>query len=94
MSAMPKEFKNRWVLPGDEAITNVPAILSKRDYDANSDLQYAYNAYNFSTARVAKGDFIRMKEISLGYEFPSKWFTNMALNSLSLKIQGLSLIPI
>ena len=25
---------------------------------------YLYNAYNYSTARVAKGDFIRMKEIS------------------------------
>ncbi len=26
---------------------------------------YAYNAYNYSTERIAKGDFIRMKEISL-----------------------------
>ena len=25
--------------------------------------------YNRSTARVAKGDFIRMKEISLSYDF-------------------------
>ena len=24
---------------------------------------YAYNAYNYSTERIAKGDFIRMKEI-------------------------------
>ena len=94
LSSMTKEFKNRWVLPGDEAITNVPAILSKRDYDANSDLQYAYNAYNFSTARVAKGDFIRMKEISLGYDFPSKWFKHTALNALSLKLQGTDLFLI
>lgn len=30
---------------------------------------YAYNAYNYSTERIAKGDFIRMKEISLSYDF-------------------------
>ena len=94
LTSMTKEFKNRWVLPGDEAITTVPVILSKREFNDNTDLQYAYNAYNYSTERVAKGDFIRMKEISLGYDFPSKWFKNMALNSLSLKLQGTDLFLI
>ena len=28
LSAMPREFKNRWTLSGDEAKTNIPAILS------------------------------------------------------------------
>lgn len=94
LSSLTKEFKNRWVLPGDENITNVPVLISKRELQDNSDLIYAYNAYNYSTERIAKGDFIRMKEISLGYEFPSKWFKNMALNSLSLKIQGTDLFLI
>ena len=79
---------------GDEKITNVPVLISKRELQDNSDLTYAYNAYNYSTERIAKGDFIRMKEISLGYDFPSKWFKNMALNSLSLKIQGTDLFLI
>ena len=56
---MTREFKNRWTLPGDEAKTNVPAILSKRMYDSNEDLKYAYNAYNYSTERHCKGGFIR-----------------------------------
>lgn len=94
LSSLTKEFKNRWVLPGDEKITNVPVLISKRELQDNSDLTYAYNAYNYSTERIAKGDFIRMKEISLGYDFPSKWFKNMALNSLSLKIQGTDLFLI
>ena len=94
LSSLTKEFKNRWVLPGDENITNVPVLISKRELQDNSDLIYAYNAYNYSTERIAKGDFIRMKEISLGYDFPSKWFKNMALNSLSLKIQGTDLFLI
>ena len=29
MTAMPKEFKNRWVMPGDEAYTDIPAIASR-----------------------------------------------------------------
>ena len=45
--------------PGDEAKTNVPAILSKRMYDSNEDLKYAYNAYNYSTERIAKEMCIR-----------------------------------
>lgn len=91
LSSMTKEFKNRWMVPGDEKITNVPVILSYRQYYSNSDLRYAYSAYNYSTERIAKGDFIRMKEISLGYDFPAKWFKNLALNSLSLKLQGTDL---
>ena len=80
--------------PGDENVTTIPVLLSKREYDDNTSLRYAYNAYNYSTERVAKGDFIRMKEISLGYDFPAKWFKNMALNSLSLKLQGTDLFLI
>ena len=64
LSSMPREFKNRWTVPGDEKRTNIPAIISKRQYEDNKDLMYAYNAYNYSTERIAKGDFIRMKEIS------------------------------
>lgn len=94
LSSMTKEFKNRWMMPGDEKITNVPVILSKREYNDNYELHYGYNAYNYSTERVAKGDFIRMKEISFGYDFPSKWFKGMALNSLSVKLQGTDLFLI
>lgn len=94
LTSMTKEFKNRWMRPGDEQFTNVPSILSYREYEANTNIRYGYNAYNYSTERVAKGDFIRMKEVSLGYDFPKAWFTNTALNSLSLKLQGTNLFLI
>ena len=70
LTAMPREFKNRWTVSGDEARTNIPVILSDPQYRTNTSLYLAYNAYNYSTERIAKGDFIRMKEISLMYEFP------------------------
>ena len=90
-SAMPKEFANRWVLPGDEAYTDIPTIASKRQNEADTQLAVAYNAYNFSTARVAKGDFIRLKEISLTYNLPKLVLEKLRLRSASLKLQATNL---
>ena len=94
LDAMPKEYKNRWTMAGDEAITNIPVIADQRQ-NANDDyLSYAYNAYNFSTARIAKGDFVRMKEISLSYDFPKKMISAMDISNLSLKVQATNLFLI
>ncbi|MDO5524817.1 MAG: SusC/RagA family TonB-linked outer membrane protein [Prevotella sp.] len=92
--ATPKEFKNRWTVPGDEKTTNIPVIASSRQNRNDSNLSYAYNAYNYSTERIAKGDFIRMKEISLAYEFPKTLIEPLKLNNLSLKLQATNLFLI
>ena len=89
--AMPKEFQNRWVVPGDELRTDVPVILTKRQVTEDTNMATLYNAYNYSTARVAKGDFIRMKEISLTYDFPKLWLKPLHLTDLSLKLQATNL---
>ncbi|NDV83019.1 SusC/RagA family TonB-linked outer membrane protein [Bacteroides sp. 51] len=94
LSSMPKEFKNRWVVPGDENHTDIPVIASNRQNKDIKNLSYAYNAYNYSTARIAKGDFIRMKEISLGYDFPKSLISPWKLESLSLKLQATNLFLI
>jgi TonB-linked SusC/RagA family outer membrane protein len=87
LTSMTREYKNRWVNQGDEAYTDIPVILSRRQYDNNTSLTYAYNSYNYSTARIAKGDFVRLKEVSLTYDFSKKWLSPIKLNSLSLKGQ-------
>ena len=94
LNSMPKEFENRWVVPGDEKITSIPVIASQRQNQNDTNLSYAYNAYNYSTERIAKGDFIRMKEISLGYDFPKTWIAPLKLNNLSLKLQATNLFLI
>lgn len=91
LSSLTKEFKNRWMVSGNEDVTNVPTIISYRQYYTNSQLRYGYNAYNYSTERIAKGDFIRMKEVSLLYDFPQSWIHPLKLNSLSLKLQATNL---
>lgn len=91
LTSMPKEFKNRWILPGDENATDVPVIASVRQDKNISNLDYAYNAYNYSSARIAKGDFIRLKEVSLTYDIPSKIVQAFRLSNLSLKLQATNL---
>ncbi|MCR4773613.1 MAG: SusC/RagA family TonB-linked outer membrane protein [Prevotella sp.] len=94
LSSTPKEFRNRWSVPGDEKFTNVPVIASKMQNKLDSKLSYAYNAYNYSDERIAKGDFIRMKEISLAYDFPKTFLEKMKLSNLSLKLQATNMFLI
>ena len=94
LSSLPREFKNRWTVQGDEATTNVPVIADRRMNQNDNLLQNAYSAYNYSTARIAKGDFIRMKEISLSYDFPATLVAPLFLTSASLKLQATNLFLI
>lgn len=94
LDAMPKEFKNRWVVSGNEQHTSIPAIADVQANTNDTHLSRAYNAYNYSTERIAKGDFIRMKEISLAYDFPHKWIQALKFTNLSLKLQATNLFLI
>lgn len=85
LTAMPRDFMDRWVASGDEKYTNVPTIASLRQYQNDDQLRYAYNAYNYSTERVADGGFVRMKEISLQYQFPNSWNKALRISNASLK---------
>ena len=81
-------------MAGDENRTTIPTIASKRQNKNDSNLSYAYNAYNYSTERIAKGDFIRMKEISVNYDFPQKVLNALRLARLSAKLQATNMFLI
>ena len=91
LQAMPKEFKNRWVVPGDENYTTIPVIASRRQYKQDTYLSRAYNAYNYSTERIAKGDFIRLKEVALTYDLPMSFIKHLRLNTASVKFAATNL---
>ena len=91
MQALPREFKNRWVTPGDEMYTTIPAIATYRQYVADSQLSRAYNAYNYSTERIADGGFVRLKEISLTYDLPESFLKKIRFSSASVKVQATNL---
>lgn len=83
LDAMPKEFFDRWVMPGDEKYTNVPSILGAFE-QSRLDGAYPYNNYNYSTERVAKGDFIRLKTVSLSYQLAPSLLNRIRMNSVSI----------
>jgi TonB-linked SusC/RagA family outer membrane protein len=90
LDVFPREFVNRWIQPGDEAITNVPTIASQsliQSYGSN-ELERAYNAYNYSSERVADGGFIRMKNISLGYTLDKDVTSKLGLSNVRMSLQS------
>lgn len=91
LTATPREFNNRWAVPGDELHTNIPVIASSRQNRTDANLSFAYNAYNYSDVRIARGDFIRMKEISLGYQLPASAVKALRLSSAMVKLQATNL---
>ena len=92
LTASMKEMKNRWMVPGDENITTIPAIPTVRQMREINALTNAYSSYNYSTERVAKGDFIRLKELSLAYDLPKKVFEGQkAVSSFGVKFSATNL---
>ena len=89
LTASMKEMKNRWMVPGDEQLTTIPSIPTVRQMREINALNNAYSAYNYSTERVAKGDFIRLKELSLSYDLPKKVFEGQnAVSSFGVKLSA------
>ncbi|SFC68717.1 TonB-linked outer membrane protein, SusC/RagA family [Parapedobacter composti] len=82
LDATPEEFLNRWLLYGEQA---EPSILDRREV---VDLvgSYPYNNYNYSTARVAKGDFVRLKQVMFSYNLPTKYLGQLGVNNLSVSL--------
>ncbi|MGO4773019.1 SusC/RagA family TonB-linked outer membrane protein [Flavobacterium sp. W22_SRS_FK3] len=88
LTVFTKDFTNRWINPGDEAFTNVPVIADKRlvqNYGTQDQLQIAYNTYNYSDVRIADGDFVRLKNVSLSWEFPKEFKRKLGVSTFSLK---------
>jgi TonB-linked SusC/RagA family outer membrane protein len=85
LDAMPKEFLDRWTVPGDEARTDVPSILYHVN-QSNLGSVYPYTNYNYSSVRVADGSFVRLKSISLQYAAPSKWVKSIGAKNISFNL--------
>jgi hypothetical protein len=91
VTTLPNELKNRWQFAGDENKTNIPAIYTSAqeyNYDYKNLTEHAYRAYDYSDVRIAKGDNIRLKEISVGYTFDKNFLQETRIRQLSVKLQA------
>ena len=92
LASSPREFTNRWLLPGDESITNIPSIIDRRTNSLLTGGEFPYTSYNYSTVRVVNGDFVRLKNIALGYALPALWATKIGFKGLSAKVSATNLL--
>lgn len=92
-SSLSGELINRWSLPGDENITNIPSILSEIAVQSlRSQNLNPYDLYNKSDLRVADGDFIRLKNIKLTYRLPTKIIEKSPLKAASFSVSAHNLL--
>jgi hypothetical protein len=89
MTQFTKEFSDRWLVPGDEKYTTLPVIVDYRmmfNYAKNQiDLSKAYTTYNFSDERTVDGSFVRLKNVSLTYEFSKELKKRLGLTTFNMK---------
>ncbi|GHT62150.1 SusC/RagA family TonB-linked outer membrane protein [Bacteroidia bacterium] len=89
----PRILKDRWQKPGDELYTDIPSIPEGNIIFLNIPLPTLssssvspYTMYNQSDLRVADADFIRCRQISLGYEFDRKRLNNIYAKRLYVSL--------
>lgn len=77
--ASSQNIESRWQNPGD--ITNVPVLLTSNN-DFNSQ----------STRFLFKNDYVRLKALNLGYNFPQSVLDRTSLSKVRLYFQGDNLL--
>ena len=98
-----REFNNRWRKPGDEATAAMPALYDTRiannfpeelmalhDAGRDSDV-YMVDMFDKSDARIAKSDFLRLRNVTLSYRLPAAWISTLKIEGCSLRLQGSNL---
>ncbi|WP_244518651.1 SusC/RagA family TonB-linked outer membrane protein [Parapedobacter composti] len=80
LDAMSYDFLSRFVLPYENLAPGIADLRTESRLPGDQ----VYNAYNYSNARVADGGFARLKQVTVGYEFPKRvlkdaWFKNLSV---------------
>jgi TonB-linked SusC/RagA family outer membrane protein len=88
LTATSKDFLNRWTQPGDELLTDVPSIADRFVIGNFGSTEKPYNAYNYSTVRVADGGFARLKQVMLFYQLPKIWASTIGATNASIGFVG------
>ncbi len=68
-----------WQKPGD--VTRIPAIVAGGNK----------NSYRASTRFLYKGDYIRLRDVQLGYNIPQKWTKKAYISNLNIYVRGTNL---
>lgn len=73
-----QETDKRWRKAGDEAFTDVPRYTAEYDYSMSTDL------YTYADTRVLDASYIRLRDLSLSYQFPYNICRKIGLESIKI----------
>ncbi len=89
------EMVNRWQLPGDEQYTDVPAILDLAQqtelYQAGYEVDFMYNNSNI---RVVNGSYLKLRNVTLGWNFVPKNAAEKTIKNFQVQLQGQNLFTL
>lgn len=78
------EFLNRWKMPGDEQITNIPSYLVNT---SNSNTRRDVTYYQNGNINVVSASFIKVRDISLSYTIPRRLSQKLKTNDIDFRLQ-------
>lgn len=102
-----REFVKRWQRPGDENHTNIPGLLSNKEYSKtlnpwwktgdNNSINFADNIwqmYDNSDIRTVSGNYLKLQSFVFNYTLPEQFCKKLLLKSAYIGISGNNLFTI
>ncbi|MDE6810528.1 MAG: SusC/RagA family TonB-linked outer membrane protein [Muribaculaceae bacterium] len=105
-----RDYLDRWLKPGDEKYTNIPAIIghghpSYFNYNqhfsermSNDGIQPIANnywdMYDYSDIRVVSSDYLKLNTLSLSYLVPSQWIRSWGFKRLEVTASATNVFTI
>lgn len=102
-----RDLLDRWMKPGDEAHTTIPAIMGTGSNGyyyytshwssgspwtgARVSTMTAWEMYDYSTARVVSANYVKLSTLSLTYELPREMLQRLRLQRLAITASGYNL---
>ena len=103
-----RDYLDRWLKPGDEKHTNIPAIIAENhpSYfkylnhwsdnmdEVNTIAESYWDMYDYSDLRVVSADYLKLSTLSLSYDFPKELLRPWGCKRLELTATGTNLFTI
>lgn len=100
-----REYLDRWRYPGDEKKTDIPAIRIDGGYDLgwwsvapeawdwknHMESIDIYRMYDYSSLRVASGNYLRLQSVDFTYMLPERACDKLGIASASFYVAGSNL---
>lgn len=103
-----RDYLDRWIKPGDEKHTNIPAIIAysspsyfkylnhwSADMDEVNTIADSYwDMYDYSDIRVVSADYLKLSTLSISYDFPKRLLRPWGCQRLEVTATGTNLFTI